>query len=1110
MKKFYLKKFLGAFGAFLLAASPAVAHADELTVNNGTSTNAYVPFYFKYADYAQKCEFIIPASDLASLGDSSNITSLKFYSNTASKNWGCEILVFLKEVEIPTSNGVPYLSSFMGQEGATIVYDGNDLQLDSNKEMVITFSQPYSYKGGNLLIGIYKPAGGNYYSNMTFYGINPNEYLTVSGYNSSTLDKVEPTPRYFRPKTTITYEEAISIEGPSIAVSDYPNGSEYDFGIVPEGTEHIFRLINQGSAELNIENIEITEQFTLSNPGPLTIPAGETAEITVSTPAADAEGEMAIYSNDEQNSPYVIKLKSVYKVPRPQMEVSAKEINFGKVTEDASGSFTVTNSGDALLEVTLTSDNNSFTLEPTSLSVEPGQSKDVAITFLFDSAVYGVNSAVITLTPNDGDAVTLNALAKVSDPDAWSEDFSGAQLPSGWEADTQGWSVADGVAKGKYVYSGRYYLTTPSLVVEEGNEMTFQYRATSNYVDIYIQYSKDGGEFTDYTSISDLNQMSEFKEFAIKGLPAGNYRFRFRNDNYELDNFEGFKLNMNDPKLEVSPAEDAVFGKVTSQPEPKRYTVINAGTGQLSVNIASSSDDFTISPAEITAIDGGDQAEFTVSFNFDIDNLGEKQAVITVTPTYNPSATVSFNATAIAKDPDLWEEDFEDGKIPEGWSNSGWTIEKTGSFTGNGTYMAYAGTSNNTMLVTPRLYAEEGKELSFEVGKSTDSETPLYLEYSHDRNVWTDISPIESSGQHTFTAPETGYYYLRFHGKYSRIDNFSGFRLAMKDHEISVGNRSIPLQGHQYVDYTASVTLMEMTGKEEKVRAALYFGEDEVAVVEAEMAPNATSSLELSFTPEKAYESVATSIVISYADGETLRVEGGNVSITEAPVWSEEGQHEFEYSTHPAVVFDYKPCYGWNTISVPFALDDESLTQIFGPGYMIYELKAYENDIIKFQIATQYNGKYAAGYPYIVYVKQPNASYGINDEETEQSSPVILKDVKIEQTSPQQDTRGPVAFRGTFAAGDTADDVYGINESYPGLYPASELRSFRAYITLDPTPEVLPQVKFYDGSGVETGVESLQMELSVPEGIFNLNGMRVKAPLAPGIYIIDGKKTIIK
>ncbi len=68
---------------------PVSVWADELTVNDGTTTNYYVPFYGYALDYgSERSQFIIPSGELSDIGDGGTITSLKFYSSlTSSKSF---------------------------------------------------------------------------------------------------------------------------------------------------------------------------------------------------------------------------------------------------------------------------------------------------------------------------------------------------------------------------------------------------------------------------------------------------------------------------------------------------------------------------------------------------------------------------------------------------------------------------------------------------------------------------------------------------------------------------------------------------------------------------------------------------------------------------------------------------------------------------------------------------------------------------------------------------------------------------------------------------------------------------------------------------------------
>ena len=187
---------------------PWAAQAQEtLTVydeTTGTLTNnAYVPMYGNYFDAYTKSEFVIPANQLSDM-DGGTITSLKFYIQsvgTYGSGWSSNQQVFLKEVSSTS------LSAFSGTDDATIVWEGSfTVPSSSDTEFEITFTTPYEYQGGNLLVGIYNITKGGY-RNVAWYGQTITG-ASGSGNNSSSLSGVSFSQKNFIPKTTFTYEVA--------------------------------------------------------------------------------------------------------------------------------------------------------------------------------------------------------------------------------------------------------------------------------------------------------------------------------------------------------------------------------------------------------------------------------------------------------------------------------------------------------------------------------------------------------------------------------------------------------------------------------------------------------------------------------------------------------------------------------------------------------------------------------------------------------------------------------------------------------------------------------------------------------------------------------------
>lgn len=218
MKKFLCNLMLMAFFAL-----PFASHAQNtLTVADSTATNSYVPVYGLYVDDFVRCQTIYPASMLtdATAGDMTGnaILGLTYYlSTSAEASWGtANFVVNIKEVSGTT------LSAFNDMSGATTVYTGS---LDATQStMQITFTTPYIYMGGNLLIEVYNTLEGTYKS-ASFYGINATG-ASWQGYNSSSVAAISGSVKNFIPKTTFNYGNppaCLPVTG--LAVSDITSTS---------------------------------------------------------------------------------------------------------------------------------------------------------------------------------------------------------------------------------------------------------------------------------------------------------------------------------------------------------------------------------------------------------------------------------------------------------------------------------------------------------------------------------------------------------------------------------------------------------------------------------------------------------------------------------------------------------------------------------------------------------------------------------------------------------------------------------------------------------------------------------------------------------------------
>ena len=193
-----IKRSLLLMTLFLALLGGARAQS-ELTVYEGTATSNVVPAYVFYFDDFTRSQFVIPADDLTEM-DGGTISSLKFYTTASNIPYTAlsSARVYLMEVNYTTIEALEPTAN--GQ----IVYEGyfDFVSEGDGGSLTIGFTSPYTYGGGNLLVGIENTEDSGYKS-IYFYGTSVNG-ASWAGSNSSSLDGVTGSQRNFIPKTTFT------------------------------------------------------------------------------------------------------------------------------------------------------------------------------------------------------------------------------------------------------------------------------------------------------------------------------------------------------------------------------------------------------------------------------------------------------------------------------------------------------------------------------------------------------------------------------------------------------------------------------------------------------------------------------------------------------------------------------------------------------------------------------------------------------------------------------------------------------------------------------------------------------------------------------------------
>ena len=176
--------YIDANGQYICVDEPTATLIVAANLNNGV-----VPVYGYWTDNYSRSQFIIAEANLEDYVNTT-LTGVTFYAKESSVSWGsAKFDVYLSETSETT------IGSLKAWDTLEKVYSGS-LSV-SNKQMTITFTDPFYYQGGNLLVGVNQTQTGSY-SSVSWQG----EFISgvsVGGYGSSI------SQQNFLPKTTFDF-----------------------------------------------------------------------------------------------------------------------------------------------------------------------------------------------------------------------------------------------------------------------------------------------------------------------------------------------------------------------------------------------------------------------------------------------------------------------------------------------------------------------------------------------------------------------------------------------------------------------------------------------------------------------------------------------------------------------------------------------------------------------------------------------------------------------------------------------------------------------------------------------------------------------------------------
>lgn len=194
------------------------------------------------------------------------------------------------------------------------------------------------------------------------------------------------------------------------------------------------------------------------------------------------------------------------------------------------------------------------------------------------------------------------------------------------------------------------------------------------------------------------------------------------------------------------------------------------------------------------------------------------------------------------------------------------------------------------------------------------------------------------------------------------------------------------------------------------------------------------------------------------------------------------------------VKLDHDFVAGWNTVCLPFEIEVSQIDE----NAVAYAFTSY-NTTTK-ELTFEKRTFLTAGQPYVVYVPEAFTTdlqfNGVTINEANTTAGAI--------------TDNDVTFQGTYTkmAAGTLTSCYGLTADghIKKASASATMNGFRGYFTGVPANA---RVAFVGDEDTQ-GIHAITIETAAPEGTYNMQGQKVEQLNRGGLYIINGKKVVIR
>ena len=468
--------------------------------------------------------------------------------------------------------------------------------------------------------------------------------------------------------------------------------------------------------------------------------------------------------------------------------------DFGMITtKTTSDAYTITNSGAAALNgLSVTCNNENFEIAVADNATSIAAGGNVTFTVALKTTELGSQSGTVTIAGTGVEPKTFTVKGYVGDDTKIFTTF--ASLPDRWE--NSGWTF--NASTGAYSSSISYKLTSPKIIVTEGQKLAISAKINSNSTYYYVTVkgsSDNGATFTAYTKqlTYDALNKDDYTVVELDDVPTTVNKIQLIGYYVYVNGLNGFTYDENDPEFNLfsdSECNTPIVGTTATnnwgfvdEDKTATYYIKNTGTGTLTLTK-------TDAPAGMTATLGATSlaaneiTSLVISMKNDTENNeGYHGGDVVLTGKNSASETlgtftVTSSGVVVGSKTDINFTTLS--AFPAGWEADGWSVTANTKVT----------TSSSSKTLTTGTYTVAAGEKLVIEGRGNSSWSSPSLTYRYSTDGGSSWKAGTSTLTYTYSASDyklqviddipAGNAKIEFTGSYMDIRRIYGYTAKLE------------------------------------------------------------------------------------------------------------------------------------------------------------------------------------------------------------------------------------------------------------------------------------------------------------------------------------------